>query len=150
MSAEAMQLVIHHTSARGAGYTALLMIADASKDRGNKWPRASISIPALAVKCRCNERSMVYTLRKLIAAGKLSVIEEPRGQTPAVYEIPVRGLQKTKGLGLQEVAPLIREEPRSARLAGADCTKAEGVTSVLPSEPSNVVPMYPAKKRRKA
>lgn len=110
MSAEAIQLVIQLSGARGASLIALLMLADESKDRGG-YPQAAISMPRWAEKCRCCERALRDTVQKLIDSRQLKVSLPPSGHHETIYQIPLTGRKVSNPLGRKVSATLIREEP---------------------------------------
>lgn len=140
MSADAMRAVMETSPARGAGLLALLAIAHASKDR-HSYPRAQISLPALARLCRCNTRAITYTVKGLLKRGVLFIHRADVGQEAAIYEIPVivkiTGLQKPKGQGLQDSATVVREDPQDTA-SRADRTD-NGTVLPLGELPTNVV-----------
>ena len=144
MSAEAIKLVIQHSQARGAGLIALIMLADESADR-RSYPRASISLPAWAKKCRCSKRALIDTVAKLVQDGHLFVVEDHRAQTATLYEIPVRGVKISKPLEVKVSAPLYREEPleRTSR-ADLQCTEHSAPTGL---QATNVIPIRLLKRR---
>ena len=109
------------------------------------YPRASISLPAWAKKCRCSKRALIDTVAKLVQDGHLFIVEDHRAQTATLYEIPVRGVKISKPLEVKVSAPLYREEPleRTSR-ADLQCTAHSAPTGL---QATNVIPIRLLKRR---
>ncbi|HEY7821678.1 MAG TPA: helix-turn-helix domain-containing protein [Acidimicrobiia bacterium] len=91
MSVEAMAMVLHHSQASGTDKVVLLGIANHEGD-GGSWP----AVATLAKYARCSERSVRYSLKRLVESGELVVVRQGGGSSemrddrrPNLYRVRV-------------------------------------------------------------
>jgi hypothetical protein len=107
VSAEAVRAVLQRSPARGPHLLALIVIADASADRGN-YPRSQIGMDAIACRSRTSPRRCKAIIAELLQRGQLQLIHQGGGNAANTYEIPVL---KADRVPVLKSAPVIREEP---------------------------------------
>lgn len=91
MSVEAIAAVLHHSKASGTDKVVLIGIANHEGD-GGSWPAVS----TLAKYAQCSERAVRYALKRLVAAGELTVSLQAGGnentradRRPNLYRVTV-------------------------------------------------------------